>query len=128
MMRVKLLPITLVMTLVASTGFASDIRIFTDSQGVLHISNVKAVVHRDANNISRADLAESPLAKLPTSPVPLELLPKAENLEPALAASQAASLGGGGLQTQPHTVEELFQRVYAAAQELQTGMATVDHP
>jgi hypothetical protein len=127
MMHLRILPMTLVIVLTAKIGFAGDIRRFTDSKGILHISNVENGVRPDPRQFQELARTGSLPGKLPIIPLACESPPPTDNSAPPLDITKAAA-SEGETGNQPHSVEEMFQRVYEAAQVLNTEVAGAGKP
>jgi Transglycosylase SLT domain len=127
MIRAKLLTATLFMTLVAHSGSAGDIRRFTDSKGILHISNIETAAPADCRNRQEPMMSGGLAGRLPIIPATFESAFGAEQPGAALASVQAAPAGGAA-RNQPHSVDEMFQRVYEGAQALNGGVAETGKP
>jgi hypothetical protein len=125
--RVKVLPLTLIMTLVTHMGSAGDIRRFTDSKGILHISNVETAVQPNPSQFQASSLTGTLPPRLDIIPAAFESPPQTGKAGPALVTPQAAISEDETL-SQSNSVEALFRQVYEAAKELNPGVAGTGPP
>ena len=110
------------MTMVTHMGFAGDIRRFTDSKGIVHISNVEPAVRSEPRQLQASSLTGSLPPNLDIIPAAFGFSLQTRKAGPVLLRPEAIVSGGETL-SESDGVAALFQKVYEAAQELNPGVA-----
>jgi hypothetical protein len=124
-MQIKFLPIILIMILVTKMGFADDIYCFTDSQGILHISNVRTTGVPEPAKLHECGIPGSPGGELSISPALCGPPLKRERSGLVLISAKGGLPEGEG-QSQSHSVEKSREEVYEAAKSLGGGTTVAE--